>query len=304
MGFLDFITGYASKLKPKFKKNELLEQVNILSKELDVVTIPAYGMASVFFSPNKVESPEFGQYSKKYFSLIGGSNNKGMINDIGNRLDSLKKTLGFIEQQVEKDFEISIVVDGITLKKVSLIKCLELLSFISRYSLRFLNYMYICETAAAFKDSSYISEQISKGDIKELDNFLSDFVIALKSFSKDPEKFIKDIEDLPDVTVGPNSEATLANLGSTRLDPNNIFNVKGFSSIVYRFSMFFAEGQVARYKETKELKTNLELRKLYLESLIQSGQKDETIQKEIDIIQSRIDRCAEQIRKEEEKVGM
>ena len=68
--------------------------------------------------------------------------------------------------------------------------------------------------------------------------------------------------------------------------------------------MMFAQSQVSRYKEAKDLKTNLELRKLYLDSIKASGQGDETLQREIDIIQSRIDRCAEQIRKEEEKVGM
>ena len=68
--------------------------------------------------------------------------------------------------------------------------------------------------------------------------------------------------------------------------------------------MMFAEFQVSRYKEAKELKTNLELRRLYLESFRASGQQDEGTQKEINIIQSRIDRCSEQIRKAEENVGM
>ena len=57
-------------------------------------------------------------------------------------------------------------------------------------------------------------------------------------------------------------------------------------------------------KEAVELKTNLELRKIFLEGLQANGQADAVVQKEIEIIQSRIDNCAEQIRKEEEKVGM
>lgn len=68
--------------------------------------------------------------------------------------------------------------------------------------------------------------------------------------------------------------------------------------------MMVANYQVARYKEAVELKTNLELRKIFLEGLQANGQADAVVQKEIEIIQSRIDNCAEQIRKEEEKVGM
>ena len=126
----------------------------------------------------------------------------------------------------------------------------------------------------------------------------------IKSLSKDPKDFEKELAKLPDVTVGPMSEVTLTNVGSAKLDPINIFSMNGFISPIYRIGMMVANYQVARYKEAVELKTNLELRKIFLEGLQANGQADAVVQKEIEIIQSRIDNCAEQIRKEEEKVGI
>lgn len=298
------ITSYASKLLPTFKKDKLTEDARLVSTELNTNTIASYKFSSDLFYPKKIKSPQILNYQKTYFSILGGNNSKGMVHDIAERLENVKKTVDFIERATEKNFETSVVIDGITLFKVSLIKALELCSFISRYSLRLLNYFYILETGATSSDDSYVGRELSKGAIKELDLYFMDYCKAIKSLSKDPKSFEKELDNLPGVTIGAMSEATLANIGSVKLDPSNIFATNGFIQPVYRIGMMVAEYQVARYKEAVELKTNLELRKMFLENLKSSGSQDQGIQKEIDTIQSRIDRCAEQIKKAEEKVGM
>lgn len=298
------IIKYASRLLPTFKKDRITEDARMVETELATNTIPAYRGSVALFAPRLVKSKEIQNLTKEYFSIVGGSNTNGMVDDISDRLVNVHETVVFISNAAEKNFETSVVVDGITLYKVSLIKALELTGFISRYALRLLNFMYIQEAAATSKDASYSSRELSKAEIKELELYFSDFCRALKSLSKDPKNFVKDLDQLPNVTVGPLAEATLANVGSTKLDPVNMFTLQGFVSPIYRIGMMVAEFQVSRYKETKELKTNLELRKIFLENLRTTGNFDEATQKEIDIIQSRIDRCAEQIRKAEEKVGM
>lgn len=300
----NFILKYSSSLLPTFKKDRIVEDARVVETELSTNTIPVYQSSADMFAPRLVKSKEASAIMKNYFSIVGGNNSKGMVADIADRLKNVHENVVKISDLAQKDFETSIVVDGITLYKVSLIKALELCGFISRYSLRLLNYMYILEASAVNKQDSYVSQQLSKGEIKELELYMSDFCRAIKSMSKDPKSFQKDLDSLPSVSVGPMSEATLANIGSTRLDPANIFAVNGFISPVYRFGMMIAEIQVSRYKEAKELKTNLELRKIFLENLRATGQFDEATQKEIDIIQSRIDRCTEKIRKAEESVGM
>lgn len=298
------ILNYASRLLPTFKRERIEEDGRILATELATNTIPAYESSVASFLPKDVKSKEVKRFFEDYNREMGGSPARGMVADIALRLTKISNVVDLVRMAAEKEFETSIVVDGITLYKVSLIKSLELCGFISRYALRLLHYFYILETAAARKEDGYTSTQISRGEVKELQSYFRDFCRALKALSRDDKSFQKDLESLPNVTVGPAAEATLANIPTNKLDPLNIFGVTGFVSVVYRIQMMFAAGQVSRYKEAKDLKTNLELRKLYLDSIKASGQGDETLQREIDIIQSRIDRCAEQIRKEEEKVGM
>lgn len=300
----NFISKYASNLLPTFKKDKLTEDARLVSTELNTNTIPSYKFSADLFQTKKIKSTQVLNFQKQYFSILGGNNNKGMVADIADRLENVQKTVDFIERATEKNFETSVVIDGITLYKVSLIKALELCSFISRYSLRFLNYLYILETSATSKDPSYTTKELSKGVIKELELFFNDYCKAIKSLSKDPKSFEKELDNLPGVTISDSSEVTLTNIGSVKLDPTNLFATNGFIQPVYRIGMMIAEYQVARYKEAVELKTNLELRKMFLESLKSSGTQDQGIQKEIDTIQSRIDRCSEQIKKAEEKVGM
>lgn len=298
------ILNYASRLLPTFKRDRIEEDGRILATELATNTIPAYKSSAQSFSSKDVKSKEVKKFFDDYQREMGGQGARGMVVDVSLRLEKIANVVDLIRMAAEKEFETSVVVDGITLYKVSLIKSLELCGFISRYALRLLHYFYILETGAAQKNDAYASSQISRGEIKELQTFFPDFCRALKALSRDDKSFIKDLESLPSVTVGPSAEATLANIPSTKLDPLGMFQVQGFVSIVYRVQMMWQQGQVSRYKEAKDLKTNLELRMLYLDSIKASGHGDESLQREIDVIQSRIDRCAEQIRKEEEKVGM
>lgn len=301
----NLIISYASKLIPIFKKDKFLEDARVIQTELTTNAIPSYLNAVDMFMPSLVKSKELNNLSNKYFNLMHGSNNKGMIFDISQRLPAILSVVEFIENNGEKKFESSIVVDGLTLQKATMLKVIELCGFISRYSLRLLNYAYILEVSALNDHPEvYITNQLSTGEIKELELYLPDFCMSIAALSSSPKNFLKVIDTLPDVTVGTTSEATLANIGSVKLDPLNIFSLNGFITPIYRIGMMFAEYSVSRYKEAKELKTNLELRRLYLENYKQTGESDASIQKEIDVIQSRIDRCSEQIRKTEEKVGM
>jgi hypothetical protein len=298
------ILNYTSRLLPTFKKDRVLEDARIIETELTTNTIPSFRSSEGTFQAKDIVSKEVKDIQSKYFALVKQSNSKGMVSDIYMRLQAVQRVVETIQTVADKEFEASIVVDGITLYKASLIKTLELCGFISRYSLRLLNYIYVLETSAATKDTSYVSRQLSKGEIKELVLYFQDYCNAIRAISKSDKNYVKELEKLPNITVSSQSEATMANISNVKLDPLDIFSTTGFISPIYRLGMMFADFQVTRYKEAKELKTALELRKLHLENMRASGQADEHTQKEIEIVQSRIDRCSELIRREEEKVGM
>ena len=298
------ILGFSSELLPIFKKDRIIEDARIVQTELISYTVPAYKNSYELFKSNKIASKTIKDLEKRYFDRTGSKNPAGMVADIYTKLDRVVHVVETVSMAAEKQFESSIVVSGITLYKVSLIKALETSGFVSRYALRLLNYLYVLETEAVKAETSYTNKQLNKGEIKELDTYFYAFCDALRAFSRAGDNFQKELDKLPDVIVSPDAEATLSNFSSVKLDPLDLFTVNGFVNPVYRIGMMVAEIQVTRYKEAKELKTALELRRMYLENQKNNGVEDEGMQREIDVIQNRIDRCAETIRKAEDKVGM
>lgn len=298
------ILKYAASLLPNFKKDRLLEDARIVRTELQNSTTPSYKQAMDVLN-NKVVSKEIKAIEKEYFRAVGATNSKGMVADIWFRMLQVEKIASTIEGLVEKDFENEVVVAGITLYKVSLIKTLELISFSSRYSLRLLNYLYILETEATTGEQSYLAKQLSKGEINELRSRLSVFGRILKTFTEGNRDFVKTIRAVPDVLVNEDTEAALATFGALKIDPAGVHNLQGFAmNPIYHIGLIVAEYQSNKYKENKELKSNLELRLMNLVSIRDTGQADPGVEREIEMVQSRIDKLSESIRKQEESVGL
>lgn len=298
------ILKYAASLLPNFKKDRLLEDARIVRTEIQNTTLPSYKQAMDVLN-NKVVSKEIKAIEKDYFRAVGSTNTKGMVADIWFRMSQIEATAISIENLIEKDFENEIVVAGITIYKVSLIKALELISFTSRFSLRLLNYLYILETQAATGEQSYLSKQLSKGEINDIHTRLGTFGRTLKSFTSSNKDFVETIRTVPDILVNEDTEATLATFGALKIDPTGMHNLQGFSmNPIYHIGLIVAEYQSNKYKENKELKSNLELRLMNLVSIRDTGHGDAGVEKEIEMVQSRIDRLSETIRKQEESVGL
>lgn len=295
---------YAASLLPNFKKDRLLEDVQMVRTELQNNSIPAYRSASEVLD-RRVKSKEFKEIEKEYFKAVGSVNSRGMVFDISQRLPQIEKVVAAAEGLVEKEFETEIVVAGVTLYKVSIIRTVELISFVSRYSLRLLNYLYQLETMEVTKEQNSSVTQLSKGEIAELKNGLNLFGRALKSFTTGNKDFVQTLKTVPDVLVNEDTEATLATFAPNKVDPTGIHGLQGFFyNPIYHIGLIVAEHQSVRYKEQQELKLNLELRLMNLKIVQDTGDQDPSLEKEIQMTQSRIDKLSERLRKTEESVGL
>jgi hypothetical protein len=162
--------------------------------------------------------------------------------------------------------------------------------------------VYVHEVAAINADPMYIRDNLSPGQIKEVQANFADFAKAISIFGDDAKKVEQLFEAMPDVSFGKDPEMTAQTLGENKVNP---FGVMGFSRAtlnpIYHVRLMIAEYQADRYKEAQELKQVLELRVLSLE-YANKKMPDVKLEKEIEYTQSRIDRLAEKIRKAEESV--
>lgn len=299
---ISFIQNFLQNLLPKFGKDRLDEDLRITVGTIENSVLPAYKNAIPTFNIGFTSSvllsleKDFGKYSKvkKSSSLV-----KTIYEGMENSLDFMKG----IQKVLDTQFDESIVADSLTGLKANTIQCLETASFISTYSLKFLNFIYVHEAAELNKDDSYITDQMSAGDIKYIINNFEAFSKGFAIISGNSKTIEKTLSDIPDVVVNSdNVQSMSAMLGSTKLDPLGFSSVVGFTkSPIYRLRMIVAEIQVKRYNQNKELKAILECRQLHLDS-IKDGTDNPVVQKEINVIRSRLDRINAEIRSFEESI--
>ena len=289
---------YVAGLLPQFGKSRLQEDIRLVSTELQTVTIPAYKQALPALK--NAESKKITELQAKFRSVRNSDKNKPLVAAILEKLEELKPTIAFIERVVEDDFEVEVIVAGITLQKATVLRMLELATFISAFSLRLLNYLYILESAQRDSDTGYTAAQTNPHEIKLLESHIFEYSLALHALAQPEDKLDKTLKTIPDVLVNDRGQAAVASMANA--DPLQVFNVQGFTyNPIYHVGLMVATWQGERYKRNKDLKAVLELRLLRLQRDKAQGH-DPGIDKEIETLQSRIDRLTDSLNKVEESV--
>lgn len=296
MEILKFVTG----LLPQFGKDRMEEDLRIVRTELETITIPAFALAEEVFG-KPLKSREGQALEKSYRSSIGNMGRAAtLVVSIREKLQEIVPVLAALENAIDKDFEKEIFVAGLTLRKANILRMLELSGFVSTFSLRLLNYIYILETAEAGTNASYVADSMSPGEIKRIKSNMFEFCLALKALGQPKEKIQKTLDAIPEVLVNAKGQAALAAFTADKIDPFGLFNVQGFTyNPIYHIGMMVAEYQFDRYKRARELKSVLELRMLHLQK-VRDDNTDPGVEREIQVIQGRIDGLSERIRKFEE----
>lgn len=296
MQILSFIKG----LLPKFGKDRLQEDINICRSELQNVVIPSYkNAASVFTQPI---APEIKEFEKMWNSYIKVKTRGPLVTGIQTKLEEVLPILDLMDKYTQTEFESEIVVAGMTVLKSTIVRLVELSDFVSTYAIRLLNYLYVVEMTAVNKQPGYVGENLSPGEIKLIKTHFMEFCIALNALCREPKQTEKVLQSVPEVLVNARGEAALKVFGDAKVDPLGAFQVSGLVyNMIYRTGMLVAEIQANRYKRAKDLKSILELRLLALQQQT-NGQEDAALEREIAIVQSRIDALDEKIRKAEESV--
>jgi len=322
------ILNYIRKLLPSFKKDRVIEDARIIRTELETVSIASYKEAEKVFTKWDFKSKEMQDYIKIFNRNIKSSsafgNKDNIVVSIRKGLEALLVSHELVEEKLQKYLEEDIIADGITCLKANLIQCLEGISFVSKYSYKFLNFIYVAETAevtnyddliddknykpGSGNSKSYISDNFSPADLAYLENSFVPFCITFGALTKTKAEFEKIIDKIPDIVItSSNSDAISSTIDKDKLSPfalNGLIqgpNPSVFDNPIYHFALMVAEYQANRYKESKESKKVLELRLLNLE-MIKQKNPDAKLQKEIEYIQSRIQGFDYKIKKMEESV--
>ena len=292
---------FVKSLLPNFKKEKVAEDARITLEELQNVVLPSLQNATIL---NKLQHPDSIEMDKQFKSIL---KTKGGLNLITTLIAELPKVIEFqvgLQDIIDKKFEKEIIIDGITVYKANVLQAQSLVSFVSRFTMSLLNYIYILETQAVGVVDDYVRDSISDGDIIIIKRDFSMYCNALSCVTKNRKELTEILNKIPDILVGQNPEIVAGMYGDGVLDPLQMSTASGFAkSPVFSIRMWFAEWQVNRYKKMQETKTILELRVLNFQK--QSNRTpDPKLEELILRTQSRIDGLSNKMRKIEEGAGV
>ena len=299
------IIEYVKSLIPSFKKDRITEDVELIITELNNVTVPVWNTANETLGTTKFHSKELKDYEKEFFRHVKpGYNENNMIVVISDVVSKTCALFKMLEDRAEKVFEDEILADGITIQKATLLRCIEAVRFMSEYSLLFLNYIYIQETASIKADNMYGKNELSKAELEYIDTSFLQFCQTINIFNTSVDKFKSKLDMIPDVAISVTAgDMVFSSFSEAKTNPLGFnYSTHGFvGNPIYHVGLIVAESQAKKYKRNIELKKALELRLLNLQRLQAGEPEDAKLEKEIAWIQSRVQRLDHEIRKAEEK---
>lgn len=286
---------YIKQLLPFFGTDRAVEDARVTRNELAGVAIPSYELAMEVFKTT-LKSKMALDYAAKYKMQVGNHKNT-FVFDIAERLKKLTKVLDAIEGELAKGFEAKVVTASMSLHKANVLRVLEGIGFVSKYSISLLNALYVEETAA-FGKTHANAPDVTPGELARLDKYFIDFCHTLinitsvsvpaQAFKEIPESQLGDMDNLRGV------------FGDKKVDPFNVFTTSNFrGNPIYFVRSVIAEWQMDRYKHTQEQKKLLELRLMHLQRR-QQNNPDAGLERDIELTAGRVASLAEKLRKQEE----
>lgn len=299
------ITDFVKSLLPSLQKNQITEDLRITLSELEEIVTPSYRFATEYLKTSKIKSDKNKEIASQFyrnFDLQGSSKQPSYVGEINRRIEFVKENVVYLRSLVEKDFDELTVSEGMTAKKVVVVRAVSALSFISRFSTDLLNYMYVQEAIAVNAELDE-SLQLSPAALKHVERNIGHFASLLSDFGIPNKDFSKILLTLPEVVVSSRTDEALKGMYSDQqLDPFKSSYIQGFTgNPIYHMRMVVAEWQSNRYKSNKDKKKTLELRLLHLK-LQNEGKDDPKIEQEINYVQGRVDKIERYLKDVEESL--
>lgn len=284
------ILSFIKQLLPRIDKSSVLEDLRITKKELEDNLIPSYSDAATHFKAIKLKSEAVKDIANVFYrnyDLTKSNNSLNIVSEINSKLNNLGQNIDYVESELEKLLERDIIKEGLTAKKAVLIRAATEISFITRFAMDLLDYIYVKEIVAVSDDRNMDVSNSQENDIAKK---IANFGRVLATYADSPKSFKNYIGEIPDVNINENNYAALtATYGETVLDPTNSKLVSNFiHNPIYHVRLVIAEWQSNRYKAYRDKKRMLELRLLMLQSY-QGNNPDPKIEKEIEYLQNRIE---------------
>lgn len=260
---LEFIGSLLSSVN----RDDVAEDMRLTTEELSRLVVPAYQEAANTAMVVKLKSDQAKRLTSAAVSGLESKGFKGQASWAGDvllRLRNAAVNAELVARLVDSDLESVVIPEGMSSRKAVLLRMAGVASFVSRYSLEFLNYVLLLERAVT--EGDHVLSLMAPIVRKRIESQVRHFSAGLNDIGLDPKEFASRFKDLEDILINQrNAQAVLGAVDLRRFDPfNSTSAIVGFAwSPVLMLRLPFAQWQDSRHRKNKEtlamLQTQLQI---------------------------------------------
>ena len=299
------ILKFIKKLLPRIERSTVSDDLRTTEKELVKIVIPCWASAKEHFKISKPISEEIKHFQALFvrsFDYRRAMKSPSFILDIEVRLKNLHANVVYIQSILDTVVDKDIMTSGMTMRAAYTIRAAANMSMMTRYLSSLLNYLYTVE-AMARNNEIYDELKLSQSEMKYVEANFNNFVRLLSSYGMSPEDFSKTVSSMPESHVNARTADFITKISGFR-DPQEEVGMAGFvGNPIYAGRLMIAQWQNDRYEAAKAKKQQLELRLMYLQ-MHEKGKGNPAVDKEIMMLQDRIDVLEGKLRDTDEELGI
>jgi hypothetical protein len=216
------------------------------------------------------------------------SSSKNIATDTRTLFTNVKLNGEFLLKEISDALNDVIVSQALTAYKANMLRAVAHYYFLTRFSLDFLNYLYVVE-AGETKTEFSNDYNLNKKQCEFVAKNLWIYARLLAVYGDEPEAFKSKINEIEEITLPKEKMDEVIDVySSSKIDLVNNLPQGFIGSPIYSIRLIFATWEAQRYTQLKDKRKLLELRKLHLDLLKQNGQSDIGMEREIAYLQKRL----------------
>ena len=298
------ILKYLQSMLPNFEKAQILEDIDLLKKELQSV-INLYETPANDMKSYRYEAKSLQEFQKQFDRKVDSGRVKGnYISVVFVALGNANDVLKMLENQAEAIYKTDVIRDNMTFLKVNVLQLIESISFYSQYASKLLTLTYRAETNHLENNISMMGKELKAVEQKYMMENMGYFFQLSQTFLDGPDKVKKTLKEIPDMAVDADQMPIITKtVGLNKLDPFKFGFIPVRFNPIYHVRMAVAEYQVQRYKTAQEERKMLELRLLHLKDLVEGvpvEERNAKLQQQIEYNETRLEKLKYKLIKMEE----
>lgn len=279
------------------ERKEIIALLTQLQDELATSTIPVVNDTVEAFKGINHQS-KFAQSLVQLLSTKGQRTvgpRESIVEVIAGSLVNLNDNIDFLEKEVKRLFAISFSREGLTYKRIALLKYIESAMFYVQYARKAV-LRIIAEEALAVGGGTPLTW--AKAEMEWLNENAGAFAGLYSAIAVTTDELKQAFSQTSDAVFEEEQvDLAVQSLGNRAVNPMRIYNLAPNDNFLFSIGKAIAELKVKRFQASKAEHQSLQLRLQEYRELANSGNADPKLQKLIKLTESRIESLDYQINK-------